>query len=110
MRFLPAPMTMMVILASCFAANAQDAPKVCNTECLMQKIDALKQEVSALQQKVDGLTTQINKSIKLGQDVTLHTQNGHPGGCLTYFGPSGDQGGPISWNANCSRDSLWTIN
>ncbi len=63
-----------------------------------------------LEKKLDALTAQVNKSIKLDQNVTLHTQNGHPGGCLTYRGLSGDQGGIVSWNINCSHDVLWTIN
>jgi hypothetical protein len=28
---------------------------------------------------------------------------------LTYRGLSGEQGGIVSLNANCSRDALWTI-
>ena len=110
MRLLSAPVAMMVILASYSGAHAQDATKVCNVECLLQKVDTLEQKVDSLQRTVDELTTQINKSIKSGQNVTLHTQNGRPGGCLTYVGPSGDQGGLVSWNVNCSHDTLWTIN
>ena len=65
---------------------------------------------SKIWKKLDALTAQVNKSIKSGQNVTLHTQNGRPGGCLTYRGLSGEQGGIVSWNAaNCSRDVLWTI-
>ena len=103
MRFVFAAVASAVIGAGCSNAQAQDSAKACNLECLQQKVDALTK-------KVDALTDQINKSIKSGQNVTLHTQNGQPGGCLTYFGPSGDRGGPVSWNVNCSHDTLWTIN
>jgi hypothetical protein len=99
----------MVICASYSGAQAQDAAKACNTECLVQKVDVLQQKVDALVQTVDGLTTRLGKSIKSGDDVTLHTLNGHPGGCLTYVGHSGDRGGLVSWNVNCSQDTLWTI-
>ena len=110
MRFLSAPAVMIAICACYSVAHAQDANKVCNVECLLQKVDVLEQKVAGLQQTVDELTTQNLKSIKSGQNVTLHTQNGRPGGCLTYVGPSGDQGGLVSWNVNCSHDTLWTIN
>lgn len=110
MRFFSALVAMIVIWASYSTAYAQDTAKICNTECLLQKVDALQQKVDALQQTVDGLTTQTNKSVKSGQSVTLRTQNGSPGGCLTYVGPSGDRGGTVSWNVNCSHDTLWTIN
>ena len=110
MRLHSALVAMIVIWASSSGAHAQDTAKVCNNECLLQKVDALEQKVGALQKTLDDLTTQSNKSIKSGQSVTLHTQNGHPGGCLTFVGPSGDQGGIVSWNANCSHDTLWTIN
>jgi len=103
MRFFFAAVAMTLIGTGCSGAQAQDVAKACNLECLQQKVDALTQ-------RVDELTSQMSKSIKSGQNVTLHTQYGHPGGCLTYVGPSGDQGGPVSWNANCSHDTLWTIN
>ena len=109
MRFFSASMAMAVICVSYSGAQAQDTAKVCTIECLLQKVDALQQKVDALEHTVDGLTTQINKSIKSGDEVTLHTQNGHPGGCLTYVGQSGDLGGLVSWNVNCSQDTLWTI-
>ena len=110
MRLFLASAAMMVIWASCSAAQAEDTTKACNIECLLQKVDALEKKVDALAQTIDGLTPQVAKSIKSGQSVTLHTENGRPGGCLTYFGPSGDKGGTVSWNVNCSHDTLWTIN
>ena len=79
-----------------FAAKAQGATNVCNTDCLLQKMDALNQKAQALEHTVGDLALQINESIKTGQTVTLHTQGGRGGGCLTYFGPSGDQGGFVS--------------
>jgi hypothetical protein len=109
MRFFSVPVAMIVIWASYSGAQAQDAAKVCNVECLVQKVDALQQKVGALAQTVDGLRARIDKSIKSGDDVTLHTQNGHPSGCLTYVGHSGDLGGLVSWSVNCSKDTLWTI-
>jgi len=93
-----------------FVAQAQGATDVCNTDCFMQKMDALNQKTQALAHTVGELEIQINKSIKTGQTVTLHTQAGHAGGCLTYIGPSGDQGGFVAWSVNCSRGTLWTIN
>lgn len=110
MQFFSAFLAMMVIWANYSGAQAQDTAKICNTECLLQKVDALAQKIDALQQTVDRMTTQINNSVKSGQSVTLHTQNGSLGGCLTYVGPSGDKGGLVSWNVNCSHDTLWTIN
>jgi hypothetical protein len=93
-----------------FAAQAQGATNVCNPDCLMQKMDALNQKNQALERTVGELALQINKSIRTGRTVTLHTQGGHGGGCLTYIGPSGDQDGFVSWNVSCSRGTLWTIN
>ncbi len=110
MRFLSALAAMIVIWAGYSGAHAQDTAKACNVDCLLQKVDVLEQKVDVLQHTVDRLTIQIEKSIKSGQSVTLHTQNGRPGGCLTYFGPSGDKGGIVSWNVSCSADTLWTIN
>jgi len=60
-----------------FAAQAQGATNVCNPDCLMQKMDALNQENHALERTVGELALQINKSIRIGQAVTLHTQGGH---------------------------------
>ena len=103
MRFMLAVVTGIAVFgANCSGAQAQNPVKSCDMACLQQKVEEL-------QEKLDALTTQVNKSIKTGQNVTLHTQNGRPGGCLTYRGMSGDQGGIVSWNANCSRDVLWTI-
>jgi len=101
---------LVVLCAFYFAAQAQGATNVCNIDCLMQKMDALNQKTEVLDHSVGELTLQINKSIKTGQTVTLHTQAGHGGGCLTYIGPSGDQGGFVSWSVDCSRGTLWKIN
>ena len=101
---------LVVACAFYFAARAQGATNVCNTDCLMQKMDALNQKTQGLEHTVGELAHQINKSIKTGQTVTLDMQAGHGGGCLAYIGPSGDQGGFVSWSVNCSRGTLWTIN
>ena len=93
-----------------FTAQAQGATKVCNPDCLLQKMDALNQKNEALERTVGELALKINKSIRIGQAVTLHTQGGHGGGCLTYIGPSGDQGCSVSWSVSCSSGTLWTIN
>jgi len=60
-----------------FTAQAQGATNVCNPDCLMQKMDALNQKTQALAHTVGELEIQINKSIRIGQTVTLHTQGGH---------------------------------
>jgi hypothetical protein len=101
---------LVVLCAFYFAAQAQGATNVCNIDCLMQKMDALNQKTEVLDHSVGELTLQINKSIKTGQTVTLHTQAGNGGGCLTYIGPSGDQGGFVSWSVDCSRGTFWKIN
>jgi len=93
-----------------FTAQAQGATNVCNPDCLLQKMDALNQKNEALERTVGELALQTNKSIRIGQTVTLHTQGGHGGGCLTYIGPSGDQGCSVSWSVSCSSGTLWTIN
>jgi hypothetical protein len=91
-------------------AHAQDATKSCNAECLLKEIDTLDKKVDALERIVDALSTETNKSIKSGQKIILHTDPGLPGGgCLTYVGPSGDLGGFVSWNANCSHGTSWMI-
>ena len=102
MRFVLAALT-AVLGISCLGAQPQSSANSCDISCLQQKVEHL-------EEKLDTLTTQVNQSIKSGQNVTLHTQNGRPGGCRTYRGLSGDQGGIVSWNANCSLDVLWTIN
>jgi hypothetical protein len=76
MRFLSALAAVMVIWAGFSGAHAQDTAKVCNIDCVLQKIAGLEQKVDVLQHTVDQLTIQIEKSIKSGQNVTLHTQNG----------------------------------
>ena len=58
---------------------------------------------------MDALAIEMNKSIKTGKKVTLHTDSSQPGGCLTYIGPSGDLGGYVSWSVNCSRGTSWII-
>ena len=91
-------------------AHAQDTMKLCNSECLLRQIDALDQKVGALEHTVDALAIEANKSIKSGQKIILHTDPGiRGGGCLTYVGPSGDLGGFVSWNVNCSHGASWII-
>jgi hypothetical protein len=91
-------------------AHAQDTIKLCNPECLLRQIDALDQKVGALEHTVDALAIEANKSIKSGQKIILHTDPGiRGGGCLTYVGPSGDLGGFVSWNVNCSHGASWII-
>jgi hypothetical protein len=91
-------------------AHVQDATKRCNSECLVKQIDTLDQKVEALERMVDALTIETNKSIKTGQKIILRTDPGVPGGgCLTYIGPSGDRGGFVSWNVNCSHSASWVI-
>ena len=59
---------------------------------------------------MDALSIEANKSIKSGQKIILHTDPGIAGGsCLTYLGPSGDLGGYVSWNVNCSHGTSWMI-
>ena len=91
-------------------AHVQDATKRCNSECLVKQIDTLDQKVEALERTVDALTIEANKSIKTGQKIILRTDPGvSGGGCLTYIGPSGDRGGFVSWNVNCSHSASWVI-
>src|SRR6516162_1187427 len=91
-------------------AHVEDATKRCNSECLLKQIDTLDQKVEALERTVDALTIEANKSIKTGQKIILRTDPGMPGGgCLTYIGPSGDRGGFVSWNVNCSHSASWVI-
>ena len=91
-------------------AHAQDTSKSCNSECLLRQIDMLDKKVVTLERTVDALTIEANKSIKAGQKVILHTDPGlSGGGCLTYVGPSGDLGGFVSWNVNCSHGTSWII-
>jgi hypothetical protein len=85
-------------------AHAQDAGKTCNSECLLREIDQLDKKVDALERTVDALAIEASKTIKTGQKIILRTDPGIPGGgCLTYVGPSGDLGGFVSWNVNCSH-------
>jgi len=89
---------------------AQDAIKRCNSECLVKQIDTLDQKVEALERTIDALTIEANNSIKTGQKIILRTDPGVPGGgCLTYIGSSGDRGGFVSWNVNCSHSASWVI-
>jgi hypothetical protein len=91
-------------------ARVRTPTKHCNSECLAKQIDALNQKVEALERTVDALAIEANKSIKTGQKIILHTDPGIPGGgCLTYVGPSGDLGGFVSWNVNCSHGTSWLI-
>ncbi len=90
-------------------AHAQNVIEVCSIECVLRRVDALNQKVNALERAVDALAIEMSKSIRSGQRITLHTDLGQPGGCLTYIGPRGDLGGYVSWNVNCSRGTSWTI-
>jgi hypothetical protein len=90
-------------------ARAETADEACGVDCLMQRVDALNGKTAELEHTVGQLTAVVGKFIKSGQTVTLHTQAGAGGGCLTFIGPSGDRGGYVSWNANCSHGTLWTI-
>jgi hypothetical protein len=91
-------------------AHGQVAAKSCNSECLLKEIDMLDKKVDALERTVDALSIETNKSIKSGQKIILHTDPGlSGGGCLTYIGPSGDLGGFVSWNVNCSHGTSWMI-
>ena len=101
---------MLAVSAIHFEARAQDAAKSCNSECLLKVIDTLDKKVDALERTVDALTIETNKSIKFGQKIIFHTDPAaRGGGCLTYVGPSGDLGGFVSWNVNCSHGTSWTI-
>jgi hypothetical protein len=100
----------LAVFAAQSEAHAQDATKSCNSECLLKEIDTLDKKVHALERTVDALSIETNKSIKAGQKIILHTDPGiSGGGCLTYIGPSGDLGGFVSWNVNCSHGTSWMI-
>ena len=88
MRFVLAGLTAIAVFGINCGAQAQESRKACDMACLQQKVEDL-------EKKVDTLTAQVNKSIKSGQNITLHTQKGQPGGCLSYRGLSGDQGGIV---------------
>jgi hypothetical protein len=100
----------VIVYAGYFPARAQTANEACSVDCLMQRVDALNEKAVALEHTVEHLTAQVGRSIKSGQIVTLHTQAGAGGGCLTFIGPSGDRGGYVYWNGDCSHGTLWTIN
>jgi hypothetical protein len=78
---------LVVVCEFYFTAQAQGATNVCNTDCLLQRMDALNQKAQALEHTVGDLAFQINKSVKIGQT-----------------------GGFVSWSVSCSRGTLWTIN
>jgi hypothetical protein len=99
-----------IVFAGYFHARAETASAACGVDCLMQRVDALNKKNEALEHTVDQLTVEVGRSIKSGQRVTLRTHAGAGGGCLTFFGPSGDRGGYVSWNTNCSQGASWTIN
>lgn len=99
----------VITWAGHFYAYAQNADAPCSVDCLKQSVDSLNQKTEQLQRTIDQLTAQVGRAIKSGQTITLHTQAGERGGCLTYIGPSGDRGGYVSWNENCSRGTAWTI-
>lgn len=91
-------------------ARAQDATRLCDSECLRTQIDTLDKKVDTLQHTVEALAAENNRSIRSGQKIILRTDPGIPGGgCLTYIGPSGDLGGFVSWNVNCSHGTSWVI-
>jgi hypothetical protein len=99
-----------IVCAGYFQARAQAANEACSVDCVKQRVDALNEKAITLEHSVEQLTAQVGRSIKSGQTVTLHTQAGRGGGCLTFIGPSGDRGGYVSWNVDCSHGTLWTIN
>ena len=99
-----------IVCAGYFQARAQTANETCGVDCLKQRVDTLNEKAVTLEHSVEQLTGQVGRSIKSGQIVTLHTQAGPGGGCLTFIGPSGDRGGYVSWNVDCSHGTLWTIN
>ena len=99
-----------IACAGYFQAKAQTANEACSVDCLMQRDDALNEKALTLEHTVERVTAQVGRSIKSGQTVTLHTQADSGGGCLTFIGPSGDRGGYVSWNVDCSHGTSWTIN
>jgi len=98
-----------IVCAGYFQAQAQTANEACGVDCLMQRVDVLNEKTVAMGHTMDQLTAQVDRSIKSGQTVTLHTQAGAGGGCLTFIGPSGDRGGYVYWNLDCSHGTAWTI-
>ena len=91
-------------------AHAQDASRSCNTECLVKQIDVLNKKVDSLERAVDTRTIETNTAINSGQKIIPHTEPATAGGgCHTYIGLSGDLGGFVSWNANCSHGTSWII-
>jgi outer membrane murein-binding lipoprotein Lpp len=99
-----------IVCAGYFHARAETANEACGVDCLAQRVDTLNKKTETLEHTVEQLTAQVGSSIKSGQTVTLHTQAGAGGGCLAFIGPSGDRGGYVSWNTNCSQGTSWTIN
>jgi hypothetical protein len=99
-----------MVCAGYLHARAETANETCGVDCLVQRVDTLNKKTESLEHTVEHLTAQVGKSIKSGQTVTLHTQASAGGGCLTFIGPSGDRGGYVSWNADCSHGTSWMIN
>ena len=99
-----------IVCAGYFHARAEAANEACGVDCLAQRVDTLNKRTEVLAHTVEQLTAQVGRSIKSGQTVTLRTQAGAGGGCLTFIGPSGDRGGYVSWNADCSHGTSWMIN
>ena len=64
---------LIAVFAFYFAAQAQGATAA-YTDCLMQRFDAFNQNNEELKHTFGDLTLQVNKSIKSGQTVALHTQ------------------------------------
>lgn len=99
-----------VVCAGYFHARAKAANEACGVDCLMQRGRAMSEKPAALEHTLTQLTAEVGESIKSGQTVTVHTQAGADGGCLTFISPSGDRGGYVSWNVDCSHGTLWKIN
>jgi len=99
-----------VVCAGYFHARAKAANEACGVDCLMQKGRAMSEKTAALEHTLTQSTVEVGESIKSGQTATLHTQAGADGGCLTFTAPSGDRGGYVSWNVDCSHGTLWKIN
>ena len=65
----------------------------------------MEEDVGKLTMQINSMKTIVDNSIKSGQAVRMEM----PNGCLTYVGPSGDVGGFVSWNKNCSLGTVWRM-
>lgn len=63
MRFIITPVTMIAIWA-CSAAQAQNAPKACDAECVQR----LQQSISDLQQRVQVLEKEMDDQLRTGSN------------------------------------------